>query len=296
MKKAILASSIALLTSFISYAQIAEVELSKTVIDTDEEGRWNDTETDTIEISGKVYFSQLDTSKGPLAEVSFLDKKSYISLSREKADITYKREVYDSYYSPDYEETLLNMSFKAVTNSDLIFAGHYQKLDSSDDFNSKRYQLGMGFYMNDNASIVFSLIKEDFGYNSSSKGFDTALKYFIPFNNGEALSVGGNVNLVSYDFNRNNDPFKFSINAFIKYYLTNNLNLALSTYSDVISLDDNSDTMITHQKISFGSEYFINKFFAINGHIGLGSGEEEERYDDTETTETFIKLGLKTRF
>ena len=54
--------------------------------------------------------------------------------------------------------------------------------------------------------------------------------------------------------------------------------------------------MITHQKISFGSEYFINEYIAINGHIGLGSGEEEERYDDTETTETFIKLGLKTRF
>ncbi|NRB38720.1 MAG: hypothetical protein HRU20_09680 [Pseudomonadales bacterium] len=319
MIKKILATTIVIAASQASYAYQAEVEYnfsaSSLEYDFEDFGGY-DVDSNLSVLTGSLFFGQVDDSKGPLAEAAFLDKAGSVSLMYGMGDNEYQ------FTGGDKNSTDLDgfgASVHGVVGSLILEAEYLASTEEYDaDFSGEEkttvVRVGLGGYMTDRSTIVMSIYSEELkdhedGFGSfvlrENKGINGALKFFIPFNNGQALSVGGDVRLLSSERNEGDlDGVSIEADLFANYYLTNKLALKLALDTEVFAADSESEFYDTYssviQTLSFSSEYFVIDQLAVYGGLSLTTGTEEvetRNFDfETEITGLALNLGVKGRF
>jgi len=254
MKKFALAAAITALTSAYAQADTYQVEVGANYSQTDYDGF----EVDTSSLNAEIFFSEVDTSKGPLAEASFLDKASGLGLS------------YDS-ISPEVGDSTDNWStdIRFVTSGSLIIEATYSDLD----FDSV-YGIGIGTYLNDTTDIVVSYSTTD------ESDVDTLA---VDLHNVTSLSgdssLGYNVAAVYVD---TDDDSGYGIAGELTYYVNNNL--GFGAFADITSVGDADVT-----NYGLNADYFINSMVRIVATYATTDF-------DSELTADTLSIGVSARF
>ena len=224
MKKTLLASAIALIATGHAYADY-QFELGAVYT----QGETANTDYDGFGIGGEFHFDKVDTSKGPLAEASFLDKSSALSF------IFFSKE--DDVANADEEETT-SIDGRFVTASNLIIEANWSTVDTGNS-DSDSIRVGVGTYLNDNTDVVVSYTTED-DNNADIDYLDVAFHGVNPLNQGASVGYDVAVGYIDTDADSG-----YHIDVGGMYYFNNMLGLGLSAgitdigdfSSDTISLD-----------------------------------------------------------
>jgi hypothetical protein len=224
MKKIVLASAIALAAAGQAYADY-QFELGGVYTS----GEIGGTDYDGFGVGGEFHFDKVDTSKGPLAEASFLDKSSFISFNFLSVEP-------DVSGADDIETTSIGGRF--VTASNLIIEADWSTVDTGlADVDTIR--VGVGTYINDTTDVVVSYSTED-DDNADVDYLDVTLHGVNALNQGASVGYDVAVGYVDTD-----DDSGYQISVGGTYYFNNMFGLGLSSgitdvgdvSSDVISLD-----------------------------------------------------------
>lgn len=144
MKKLLLVSALTLVASQ-AYAQDYQAEIGLAYSDIDIDfGAFGSGSTNATSLYGIAYFSQVDTSKGPLAEADFLDKASGI---------------FASYTSNDDAENSKSLALRSVISEKWIIEANY-----ADNGDNDEVGLGFGAYLTEDIDLV--------GTYTNGDGFD----------------------------------------------------------------------------------------------------------------------------
>ena len=224
MKKIVLASAIALATAGQAYADY-QFELGGVYTS----GEIGGTDYDGFGVGGEFHFDKVDTSKGPLAEASFLDKSSFV-------DFSFLSVEPDFAGADDIETT--NIGGRFVTDSNLIIEADWSTVDTGlADVDTIR--VGVGTYINDTTDVVVSYSTED-DDNADVDYLD------VTFHGVNALNQGASVGYdVAVGYIDTDDDSGYHIDVGGTYYFNNMFGLGLSAgitdvgdfSSDTISLD-----------------------------------------------------------
>ncbi|MFT7560125.1 MAG: hypothetical protein ACI93R_002040 [Flavobacteriales bacterium] len=252
MKKLVLATTIAVLTSAYAQADSYQVEIGATYGQS-ETGSF---ESDIYTLDGEVFFAEVDTSKGSLAEASFLDKASGLGL-------TYATTSPETGDSVDAWATGL----RVVTGGDLIIEASYA--DSDDD---SAFGIGIGTYLNDNTDIVVSYETAD---EADLDTLAVDLHSVVSLSGDSSLAY--NVGASYIDANDSG----YGIAGELTYYVNNNLG-----FGGVVGYTSVGDSDLT----TFGvkADYFVNSTIRLRA---MYSTAEANSFD----TDTFT-LGASARF
>ncbi|WP_158249967.1 putative porin [Zhongshania marina] len=224
MKKIVLASAIALAAAGQAYADY-QFELGGVYTS----GEIGGTDYDGFGVGGEFHFDKVDTSKGPLAEASFLDKSSFV-------DFTFLSIEPDFAGADDIETT--NIGGRFVTGSNLIIEADWSTVDTGlADVDTIR--VGVGTYINDTTDVVVSYSTED-DDNADVDYLDVTLHGVNALNQGASVGYDVAVGYVDTD-----DDSGYQISVGGTYYFNNMFGLGLSAgitdvgdvSSDAISLD-----------------------------------------------------------
>lgn len=204
MKKIVLASAIALAATGQAYADY-QFEVGGVYTD----GEISSVDYDGLGVAGEFHFDKVDTSKGPLAEASFLDKSSFVNFSF----ISIEPDVANA---DDVDTT--NIGGRFVTANNIIIEADWATVDAGND-DDDTIRVGVGTYLNDNTDVVVSYSTDDdtdvldatfHGLNSLSQGasvgYDVTVAYIdTDDDSGYQIGVGG-----TYYFN---NMFGLGLNA-----------------------------------------------------------------------------------
>ena len=224
MKKIVLASAIALAAAGQAYADY-QFELGGFYTS----GEFGGTDYDGFGVGGEFHFDKVDTSKGPLAEASFLDKSSFV-------DFSFLSIEPDFAGADDIETT--NIGGRFVTGGNLIIEADWSTVDTGlTDVDTIR--VGVGPYINDPTDVVVSYSTED-DDNADVDYLDVTLHGVSALNQGASVGYDVAVGYVDTD-----DDSGYQISVGGTYYFNNMFGLGLSAgitdvgdvSSDVISLD-----------------------------------------------------------
>jgi hypothetical protein len=133
MKRVALCALVAAASSVPALADSYMAEVGAQYFNTD----FGSNDVDAYGLNGEIFFAPVDTSKGPLAEASFLDHASSISASWVDID--------------EADDDLLGLGLRVVTPGDFIIEASFD--DSGD---SDQWGLGLGLYLNDTTDLVFT--------------------------------------------------------------------------------------------------------------------------------------------
>jgi hypothetical protein len=225
MKKLILGTVIAALTTAGAYAEDYQFELGAAYVTGDSFGA----DYDGFGFSGEFHFDKVDTSKGPLNEAAFLDKSSSVGAVWATTEFDVP--------GADAEDDITLLG-RFVTGSDWIIEGSYQ--DKDDD--GAIVTVGGGVYLNDTTDLVVSYQKYD-DVDVSSLGADMHGLYSL--NGGAALAYDlGASYLDVYD------DTGYELRGGLEYYFNKSLSIGagLSLYS--VDAGDIST-------LSVGVNYFV---------------------------------------
>ena len=141
MKKLLLASAIALAATGQAYADY-QFEVGAVYTD----GEVGSVDYDGFGVAGEFHFDKVDTSKGPLAEASFLDKSSFVNFAFLSIEP-------DLAGADDVDTT--NIGGRFVTASNLIIEADWSTVDAGNS-DTDTIRVGVGTYLNDNTDVVVS--------------------------------------------------------------------------------------------------------------------------------------------
>ena len=305
MKKLLCALAVSAVASPLTYAYQAEIEGNYTMGSLEfEEGpnTW-DVDSDNLMLKGSWFFKDVDTEKGPLAEVAFLDKVGSASLMINRGTIE------NDGFKMDNDNWGLGV--RGVLKEKFILEFDY--IDNSlsangvsGSFDTTNINLGFGAYLNDTTTLVVSLLTHENEFSgiklADGTGLNGAFKTFIPLSDGQSVTVGGNLAIINSDAafgDAEEQQINFSI--YTAYYLSNDLSLRGALTSTSSEVEDGVETeTLSMTTLSFGSEYFVNEQFSVYGDLGLNFGDDEqEDLFDSETTDisgTNLVVGVKGRF
>jgi opacity protein-like surface antigen len=154
MKKLILGTVIAALTTAGAYAEDYQFELGAAYITGDLSG----VDYDGFGFSGEAHFDKVDTSKGPLNEAAFLDKSSFVVARWLTLEADFPgAEAADN----------IALEGRFVVGSDWIIEADFNDLDGDETI----LGVGIGRYLNDTTDLVVSYEQYDEA-DSSSLGAD----------------------------------------------------------------------------------------------------------------------------
>jgi hypothetical protein len=224
MKKIVLASTIALAAAGQAYADY-QFELDAHYTSGEEAG----VDNDGFGVGGEFHFDKVDTSKGPLAEASFLDKSSFVDFSFRSVE---------SDFSGAEEEETTSIGGRFVTGSNLIIEANWNTEDDGIS-DTDTIRVGVGTYINDTTDVVVSYSTED-DDNADKDHLDVTLHGVNALNQGASVGYDVAVGYVDTD-----DDSGYQISVGGTYYFSNMFGLGLNagitdvgdTSSDTISLD-----------------------------------------------------------
>ncbi|MGJ8686561.1 MAG: putative porin, partial [Spongiibacteraceae bacterium] len=186
-------------------------------------------DVDVIGIGGRMHFDQVDTSKGPLAEASFLDHASFV-------DVAYYNSETDIRGAEDQDQ--FNIGGRFVAPSGLIFEGEFIDSDIDDD---SSIEVGIGSYLSDNTDVVVSYFTAD---DRDVDILTAAVHSLQDLQHGAAYSVDVGLSVIDSKINDG-----YAVNLGGAYFFTPRLAIGV----DVELLDlDITDTNI----ITLGGSFF----------------------------------------
>lgn len=217
MKKVLLGTAVALLSSSVAFAQDYQFQVGAAYMMGDDEG----TDVDGFALNGQFHFEKVDTSKGPLGEAAFLDKSSYVDLTwmTLEADVS----------GADSEDTIL-LGGRFVTDQNLIVEAGYGDVDGDETI----INLGVGTYLNDNTDVVVTYQNfDEADYSSLSVDSHSVKKL-----SGEA-SLAYDLGLAYVDAN---DESGYQLSAGADYYLNKALSFGASL--SLLSIDEYDESTL----------------------------------------------------
>jgi hypothetical protein len=264
MKKLLLASAVAMIATGQAYADY-QFELGGLYT----QGEIGNTDYDGFGIGGEFHFDRVDTSKGPLAEASFLDKSSSIGFGFISVEPDIKN-------SDDIDFT--NIGGRFVTATNLIIEADYATTDYGNS-DVDTIGIGVGTYLDDNTDLVVSYSNED--DNSSDKDtLSVALHGVHPMGSGAAFSFDADVGYIDTD---NDNGFQVGVGA--TYYFTRMFGVGLN--AGVSDVGDTSSDMIGIQASFFPSEQ-VELFVALT--------DESTETNNVDVDSDAFVIGANARF
>ncbi|MDP5031688.1 MAG: putative porin [Paraglaciecola sp.] len=184
-------------------------------------------------VGGSYYFDSVNTSKGPLAEASFLDLQNSIDVSFTRFDLD----------DQNLNSWGVNGTY-VLQNTGLFLNAGIQHLNG---YSENIYTLGGGYYLSrDWAVLVDTQFDDDMNY----QGFSLASKKLFDLGNDNFVSLEG-----AY-INPDSGDDSFAVSA--DYYLNRNLSVGLGyEWSD--SFSDGVSTV--------RSQWFISEQFAVSAAV-----------------------------
>ncbi|WP_269618194.1 putative porin [Zhongshania sp. BJYM1] len=264
MKKILLASAIALAATGQAYADY-QFEVGGVYTD----GEIANIDYDGFGIAGEFHFDRVDTSKGPLAEASFLDKSSFINFSLLSVEP-------DLAGADDVDTTSFGGRFVTATN--IIIEADWTNVDSgnSDD---DTVSIGVGTYLNENTDVVVSYTSED-DNNTDVDYLNVAFHGVNALNQGASVAFDVDVGYIDTD---NDSGFQIAVGG--TYYFNSMFGLGLN--AAVLDVGDtSSDT------ISIEASFFPTEQVEVFAMIFDGSIENNNVDVDSDG----ILLGAAVRF
>lgn len=217
---------------------------------------------------GTVYFSEVDTSKGPLAEASFLDKSSGLGFFLAGDDVDGLEE--DDSYS---------VSGRFVFAQEYILEAIFTDADSD-----STYGFGVGKYVSDNAEVVVSYTELDTSENQSLN-----INYHSVVSIGDGASLAYDLGASYLDANTGGigDTTGHGFNGGVTYYPMPSLGVGADVSYNTIGDVDTTG-------FGIDARYFFDEAFAASLNYSVSSVENDTVSASTDTDT--ISLGITFRF
>lgn len=223
-------------------------------------------DTETFGIGSRYFFDTVDSSRGPLAEATFLDRTTNIGLAYSRSETNFSG--VSSFESDSYS---LRGTY-ALGEQGLYLTGLYNRFDT--DFgNFNAYTATLGYYLQDDWDVSSGVAFDDDGDFQSSS---LASRKLFDLGGDKYLALGGAVGF-SDDFDDS-----FSLNS--TYYFNRNTSVGFS-YSwteDVLDLDDGLANIAV--------SWFVTPTISISASTSIGFGDVDADAGD------FIGVGMLARF
>ena len=255
MKKVVMTSVLAALVSGYGYAGTYQFEggISLGAIDGERD------EGSKFGLYGEYHFSEVDNSKGPLAEAAFLDRSSFVTVNFDSLDL-------------DEAESTVD---RAAISARLVSNGFIVELGLADtEGDLTEYSLGLGFYASDTTDVVFTYERADeasldkFGVNVHSV-YDTAA-LDLSFISGDQDFYSGKADATYYPNNAFGVGIGFGLESeasvgdsviysvFGTYFISENLELGLRyDYADVTTdITFGTETLVSNESEVVASAAF----------------------------------------
>lgn len=256
----------------------------------------------SLGLGGTFYFEDVKTDKGPLDEATFLNKSSSVTIEQ---DLSYDyNEIVYRFDEGVYGKST-TLAAKGVINDYILFAQYdYGKLHGgfeNEEVKQQKLTIGAGKYLSDYSTITVAFISLNdtrtyvpavgFGVNyREDKGLDTAIKYFIPFDNGQSLSCGGNVEITDSDvFGAGASGIRLGLGGFLAYYPTKywtlRTDIAYENFSD-------NDYKYRSELVDLTARYYILEALSVSLRFAHMYGKDEIG----KISGPLIGLGIRARF
>lgn len=216
---------------------------------------------DTLMLGGTFYFSDVDTSQGPLREAAFLDKASGLSFTRT-----------DMSFDDAGDNTFTTIDGRFVLASDTIIEASVTRMDDGSGDDSDTISVGAGTYINENSDVVATYTRSDGGH-VDTLGID----YHTIVENGNAswgIDLGASYVDTSFDSG-------YGLTAGATFYPSANFGLGATLSRTSVGYIDATSLLV-------GAEYFFNSNFS--GEL-IYSASEEDSVDLDQ-----ISVGVSFRF
>lgn len=264
MKKTLLASAIAILATSHAYADY-QFELGAVYA----QGEAGNTDYDGFGIGGEFHFDKVDTSKGPLAEASFLDKSSFVNFSFLSIEPDVKN-------ADEIETTDIGGRFVTATN--LIIEANWTTTDAGNS-DTDTIRVGVGTYLSDNTDVVVSYTTED-DNNADVDYLDVTFHGVNPLNQGASVAFDVSAGYIDTD---TDSGYQISVGG--TYYFNKMFGLGVSAGITDVG-DTSSDT------VSVDASFFPSEQFELSASIFDSSTE----FNNTDIDSDGIMFGAAVRF
>lgn len=191
-------------------------------------------------IAGQYFFSQVDNSKGPTAQASFLDRASsasvfYIDGEVDGSDLTIDTEI-------------TSVELRLVSKSSGWTGGIEISQSEVDDIDTQTYEISIGKYIAKNTELSLQISSEDedqqdefetWKINFNHVATNTDIPYAFSIGAGELLPPSGNndiiLNISGTAYPKNNfgigvdfetvysNPDSYFVDIFAEWFVTDNL-------------------------------------------------------------------------
>lgn len=245
MKKILLASAIALAATGQAYADY-QFEVGGVYTD----GEIADISFDGFGVAGEFHFDKVDTSKGPLAEASFLDKSSFVNFAFLSVEP-------DAPNANDIDSTSVGGRFVTATN--IIIEADFGTVDAGNN-DTDTIRLGVGTYLSDNSDVVVSYSTEEDDNNNDVDYLNVDFHGVNSLNQG--ASVAYDVGLGYIDTN-NDSGYQISVGG--TYYFNNMFGLGLN--AEIADVGDTSSDQIGVEASFFPTEQVVLYVMIFDGSI-----------------------------
>lgn len=251
MKKTLLATAIAVLSSSAAYAQDYQFEIGANYTTGDK----SSVDYDGYGLNAKLHLDMVDTSKGPLKEAAFLDKSSY-------AELQWSTQKADSSGAEATETTVVGGRF--VTSSNIIIEAKYSDLE--DDSSIK---VGAGTYINETMDVVASYTSFDADDNDDDYSIFSADLHGLNKLEGEtAIAFDAGLAYTDYD-----GASAYTVSAGADYYLNNALSIGAGAGFTKIEVDDFDDQSTS--TVNIHADYFVTPIARV-GVMYTSLGEDDD--------------------
>lgn len=260
-----------------------------------------------LSVGGTFYLSPVNTTLGAYDEAPFLSKASSIGFSYGK-EAEGKSVPYGRYIGFGGKSKTLKS--RAIVDN-YIFQFTYiddnlDNLNYKGDVEQEHIILGFGGYMTDYSTVVVSYVN----YQDTrqfidalplgatyrqDEGVDVAVKYYIPFENGQSISVGANLLIVDTKIRVNNaSGTRYALGGNINYFPTHQW--ALSAAFEYGEFSDNGFDL-KRSALHLNTKYYFTNSFSMNLALTqMGGTDEFRKIDVDDVTGGNFSLGFTGRF
>lgn len=221
---------------------------------------FNSDAIDIYGLGGTYFFDQVSTTKGPLAEASFLDLQSSVSVLLAHNEID----------KDDFNLGIISGTY-SLEGSGAFVTGSIAHFSDIDGPNNKLYGFGAGYYLRDDWAV---LGEAEFDEDLEYLGFAVGTK--------KLLSLGGDrfLNLEARYNNVDSGKDSFSVSS--DYYVNSNFSVGIGVAWDD-ELFDPDESVYTVR-----TEWFVSPSVSIQAAV--------DYIDGTGDSDTAFTLGASARF
>jgi len=162
-------------------------------------------DANTATIFGEVYFDKVDTSKGPLAEASFLSKSSGVMASY--TDIE------------DADDKSWSLGGRFVLDNDYIIEANYDSLEGDSS-----YGIGFGKYLTENTDLVVS-----YGSDDDLDALSADMHSVVDLSGAASLAYSLGVSYL-----KTSDESGYGLFGDLTYYFNNNFGIGAGVSTDSV--------------------------------------------------------------